>query len=127
MSADTKDSFIEVMAKSAAKFVIGFAGTVFSGWAVSLVWGWIAVSFLGAPALGVLACIALMLIRSMVFSDLSIARVVSVATERMKQDDPSLHSVYDWVGSWCVGGAILFAGATWHFILFPMLIALGVS
>lgn len=125
--SENKEDFGVSLLKSCAKGVIGFAGTVFSGWALSLTWTWIAVTFLHAPPLGVLACIALFLIRSMIFTDLSISRVMVVGAKQMKLDEPMLHDVYDWVGTWCVGVAILWVGATWHYALFPLLIALGLS
>lgn len=122
-----KDDLSVVILKSIAKFVLGVTGTVFAGWALSLSWAWIAVTFLGAPPIGVLAGIALVMVRSMVFTDLSLARIATIADKQMKKDDPMLHAVFEWVGSWCVGVAILGVGALWHFCMFPLLIALGVS
>lgn len=126
MSEVTSDPFGSFL-KFIAKFVIGLTGTVFSGWALSLTWAWIAVAFLGAPPIGVLAGIAMMLVRSMLFTDLSISKMATIAGRQLEKDDPTLHKAYEWAGTWLVGVSILFVGAAWHYLFFPLLIVFGLS
>jgi len=119
-------SIAAFLGKGLLKVVLHFLYTVYGGWVLTIAWGWFAVAFFHMAPITILGAIALSLLRSVFFMDIATMRVALAVDKHLKLDNTT-KGLVDWIGQPLLDTMVLIACIMTHFVLFPLLIAFGLS